>query len=363
MSAVRWLFGGMATLALAFVVYAAVEAAGLGASWSSVERVSLQASTTSLDPRTPERPETSNRSISPPTLPSVPDSTTADSPSTTTLDGAQSDGDEPAPDVLALIGSDSRAGLDDTSDFGQFPGSRADVIVLAIREGEDVGLVSIPRDLHVDDLCDGGRHRINEALAGCGDVNGLAHLVAELENFTGFDVDHAAAVDLAGFQDVVDAIGGYELCVDHPIRDQKSGLELDAGCVNADGELTLQWLRSRHTERLVDGSWKSVTGVSDLTRNRRQREFLIDLLETHATTSDPGEVRELVEAVAPHLTIDDDLSLADFASWVWDYRDADVEVAEIPVEYRQSKGGASVLVPAVDVDDFFESVPSGVSRG
>lgn len=60
------------------------------------------------------------------------------------------------PEVVALIGSDSRRGIDDLTEFGDFEGERADVIVLALRRGEMITLLSIPRDLHVEDRCRGG---------------------------------------------------------------------------------------------------------------------------------------------------------------------------------------------------------------
>lgn len=362
MTVLRWLLGGLAAVILAVVGYVAVETVSLGATWSSVERVSLETSPSPpVDLALPDRPEvpladglsSMAPTISPPTLPSPSTSSTT---TTTTTASSVLDDAESAPSVFALVGSDSREGLDDTTDFGDFAGERADVIILAIRDGDDVGLVSVPRDLYVENLCQGGHHRINAALAGCGDTHGLAHLVEELENVTGLEIDHAALVDLAGFQDVVDAVGGYEICTDYPLRDRKSGLDIDAGCTIADGETTLQWLRSRYTERLVDGSWELVPGVSDLTRNARQRQFFADLLDRQADRNDPQEILDLVEAVTPHMTIDDQLSLTDAASWLWDYRRADVDVAEIPVEYDRTDGGASVLVPDVDVGRFVEQV-------
>jgi LCP family protein required for cell wall assembly len=232
------------------------------------------------------------------------------------------------------------------------------VIVLAIRNGSKIGLVSVPRDLYVEDLCAGGMHRISSAYSGCGETHGLAHLVRELENVSGLDIEHAAAVDLAGFPDVIDAVGGYEICTDYPVRDLKSGLRLESGCTMADGEATLQWVRSRSTERLVDGEWRPVPDVSDLTRNARQRQLLVDVLHRQSGRNDPRAILELVRSAAPHLTIDDQLSLVDAASWLWDYRNAEVNMAEIPVAYQRTGSGASVLVPTVDVASFLHGLAS-----
>lgn len=350
-------------------------AVSLRSSWASVDRVAIDTTSTTVPTTTvpsttvsptttgstdeeifPEvpLPENTSTTTQPPTTSSPTSPTTSTSSSgRKLLENADS-----VPSVIALVGSDSRAGLAESGDFGDFRGRRADVIVLAIRDGERVSLLSVPRDLQVADSCRGGRHRISEALQGCGDTGGLAHLVRELENLTGLDIQHVAAVDLAGFQDVVDAMGGYEICTDHAVRDRKSGLELDVGCTMADGETTLQWLRSRYTERLVDGTWETVPEVSDLTRNTRQRKFLTDIFSRVVERRDPRAILDLVETVAPYLTIDDQLSLADAASWLWDYRTADVSTSEIPVIYRRTEQGASVLVPKVDVEEFASGIPS-----
>jgi LCP family protein required for cell wall assembly len=304
-----------------------VQAIGVATAWSSIDR-----------------------------LPVTTDSTTTTTAGSPNASGATNT--SPPPSVVAFVGSDSREGLDDLDDFGTFDGQRADVIMLAIRREADIGLLSIPRDLYVEDTCDGGRHRIADAFQGCDDRNGLASLVADLETLTGLNIDHAVAVDLAGFQEVVDAIGGYEICTDHALRDEESGLNLDTGCTVADGETTLQWLRSRQTERQVDGTWEVVPGVSDLERNERQRQFLIDMLHRQSARSGPTAILATLRSVAPYLTIDETLSLSDAVGWVWDFRTSEVRTAELPVTADTTSGGAYVLTPTVDVPDFVSGIPA-----
>lgn len=318
---------------------------------------STSSSTTPSSPPTSPTTSTSSSSTTAKT-PDVTDSGTSDSADTTEATQSTLEQVSTPPEAMLLVGSDSRSGIDDLDDFGSFAGQRADVIILAIREDDDVTLLSVPRDLYVQDSCAGGRHRINAALAGCGDRHGLAVLAAELEGLTGLPVEHAVAVDLAGFPAVVDELGGSEICTEYPLRDLKSGLELDEGCTVADGETVLQWLRSRYTQRLVDGEWEYVPGVSDLTRNERQRSFLLSMFDRLTRTSGLGEIRRVVQSVAPHLTIDDELAIRDLASWLWDFRGAEVEAESIPVAAETTSGGASVLVPTVDVEEFAASINS-----
>jgi LCP family protein required for cell wall assembly len=407
-----WILAATLVGALVIAGLAAYEAFGLATAWNSIERVSLdsdvdapgptaeaaptpttasterssetvskedphpQTSTVAEEPEQPFNLPPSTSSSTTPSSPSTP-STTSTSTSTTTAGTPDVAGSETSgsvdtteatqstleevpspPEAMLLVGSDSRSGIEDLDDFGSFAGQRADVIILAIREGDDVTLLSVPRDLYVQDSCAGGRHRINAAFAGCGDRHGLAVLATELEGLTGLPVEHALAVDLAGFPAVVDELGGYEICTEYPLRDLKSGLELGEGCTFADGDTVLQWLRSRYTERRVDVAWEYVPGVSDLTRNERQRSFLLSMFDRLTRTSGLGEIRRVVQSVAPHLTIDDELAIRDLASWLWDFRGAEVEAESIPVAAETTTGGASVLVPTVDVEEFTASLNS-----
>jgi hypothetical protein len=171
--------------------------------------------------------------------------------------------------------------------------------------------------------------------------------------FRGLSVGVDGAAHGECLQDIVDELGGYQICTEYPLPDSKSGLHLGAGCIQADGETTLQWIRSRHTQRLVKGSWQPVPGVSDLTRNARERGFLIDLLHRQAQSKDPVGILNAIQSLASYLTIDDQLSLTDAAAWAWDFRSASVE---IPVTGKVVAGGADVPVPTVDIASFIASI-------
>lgn len=337
----------------------------LSTAWDSIERVPLEPTVTTLrlerarGATEPDPPTTTSGQVAPTDGASRTVTTTETTPSSSTTSRSSDEFVEtspPPPQVLALIGTDSRIALESTANFGDFPGERADVITLAIRHGAELTLLSVPRDLYTRDTCNGGHHRISSAYSDCGEDPGLSHLVAELELVTGLDIQHAVAVDLAGFQEIVDSVGGYEICAEYPLRDRKSGLTLDEGCTVADGAMTLAWLRSRYTERLVDGDWEYVPGVSDLSRNMRQRRFLVSMLHRQAEKASAGDVLGLVQSIAPHLTIDEELTLPDAASWIWDLRNAPVKTREIPVTSETTSTGAAVLVPTVDIEEFVDEL-------
>ena len=183
-------------------------------------------------------------------------------------------------EISLLVGSDSREGIDaddpaigvigTTSDIS---GQRADTIMVLRRDRNDgsLALMSLPRDLWVD--IPGRRpDRINAAYGRGPDV-----LVRTVQNSLGIPVHHYLEVDLAGFQGLVAALGGVELCVDTPVRDVRSGLDIPtSGCHVLNPSQALAYVRSRAYETFEDGRWRK-DPTADLGRTERQRAFIGEL--------------------------------------------------------------------------------------
>lgn len=267
---------------------------------------------------------------------------------------SESEPEDPGLQALLLVGSDSRSDLQDTEGFGDFEGNRADVVMVLFKDAANTGLLSLPRDLMVDNPCRGGEERLGELLEGCPGVNGPTLLTLAVEDLIGVSIDNFALVDLAGFQAAVDAIGGYEICLERPVRDRRANLELGEGCTLADGEQTLAWLRSRHTQELTSEGWRTMPGVNDLTRNERQRAFLIDMMRRIADFGSPQAMMQAARAVAPYVTVDADLSLFDAADVAWTMKglgSGSVTELSVPVYDDTTPNGAAVLRPSTPVDE------------
>ena len=271
------------------------------------------------------------------------------------------------PRVVLLVGSDSREDLEDLEDFGAFEGRRADVVMVFLKSGGRIGLLSLPRDLAVESLCDGVETRLNMMLEGCDEMNGATLLTLVVEELINETVDHFAMVDLAGFQEAVDAVGGYEICVTSPVRDLLSGLDLPSGCTLADGEQTLAWLRSRHTLELTEDGWRPLAGMNDLVRNERQRKFLIDLTGRLSDFSSPQDIAATASAVAPYVTVDSDLSLVSAVDFAWALRGLEsgaVVELEVPVYDDFTRQGAAILRTSEPIDEIVaEFLGSGTAEG
>jgi LCP family protein required for cell wall assembly len=272
---------------------------------------------------------------------------------------ASTDGD--GLDVFLLVGSDSRDALESTEGFGDFAGHRADVVMVLLRpaDGSRAALISLPRDLLVVDVCDSStEHKLNDALEGCGTrMNGPTSLTFTVESLIGHTIDHFALVDLAGFQEAVDAIGGYEICLPRPVRDQKANLALPGGCTLASGAQTLAWLRSRSTQELTEGGWRTMPGVSDLTRNERQRDFLMSMMGKLSDFGSPGDVADVAQSIAPFVTVDSELSLIDAVDLGWTMRGlsrGSIDELDIPVSDATTSAGAAVLIAQVDIAEMVD---------
>lgn len=153
---------------------------------------------------------------------------------------------------------------------------RADTILVAIFDDATghVGLVSIPRDLHVD-VPGHGASRINATLR-------IATRLSEdpidltrrvVSDTLAMPIHHVIVADLEAFERTVDEVSGVMVEVPCPIVDhfidrrEPSGwrrLDVEAGLQHMDGRTAAMYVRSRH-------------GRSDWDRARRQQAVLFGL--------------------------------------------------------------------------------------
>ncbi|MFT6942400.1 MAG: LCP family protein required for cell wall assembly [Nitriliruptoraceae bacterium] len=162
---------------------------------------------------------------------------------------------------ILVVGSDSRDDLSpqerkELTTGGEVGPERTDTILLLSTRGTDVAILSFPRDLWVD-RCGNGPQRINTAVQ----VGGLSCLADTITTLSGIPVHHVVQVSFGGFRDVVDAVGGVEVCLEQAINDKDAGIDLPAGCQQLDGADALGYVRVRKID-------------DDLQRIARQQQFL-----------------------------------------------------------------------------------------
>ncbi|WP_176403967.1 LCP family protein [Actinomadura sp. BRA 177] len=99
-------------------------------------------------------------------------------------------------------------------------------------------------------------------------VGGVSCVMKTVESLTHVRIDQTVVIDFAGFQRMVDALGGVPVTLPRSVADRNSGLNLPAGEHRLDGKQALAYVRLRHG--LGDGS--------DLSRVKRQQQFLAALV-------------------------------------------------------------------------------------
>ena len=249
-----------------------------------------------------------------------------------------------------LAGSDSRA---DGAVQDGFEGSeRADSIMLVnIAANGQAVAVSIPRDTYAE-IPGVGWDKINASYA----YGGPQLLVETVEKLTGLTIDHFVQIGMGAVPDMVDAVGGVELCYDHDSNDEYSGLNWTAGCHTVDGPTALQFSRMRYQDP-----------EGDIGRTKRQRQVISKVVSeaaSPATLINPARTLRVERAGSKSFTVDEDSSIMTVASLVMALRSASSdELMGVPpiesLDYTTSAGASAVLLRDETAPDFFAKLRSG----
>jgi LCP family protein required for cell wall assembly len=268
-----------------------------------------------------------------------------------------------------LLGSDSRKGLtpEELAAFGsdELIGgeNRSDTIILVhTRPGQKQAIfLSFPRDLWVD-IPGVGMGRINSAFEG-GIEGGGAQLVARtVKNLTGMQVHHVMYVSLLGFQQLVDALGGVDMCVPYPMFDELTLLDIPAGCQHFDGFTALAYVRTRH---------QPCDTVPDFARISRQQQFLRAVIAKLLQPDELLRLRTLVPDLLQNLVVDEGLNPAELVYLAGRLQGVGTENADfravptVPTGIYDSTGRYLSIVKMIqpDADELFRKLREGEPLG
>ncbi|MEJ2867046.1 LCP family protein [Actinomycetospora sp. OC33-EN08] len=274
----------------------------------------------------------------------------------------------------------------DTGDGGDTADSITVVHVPA--GGGRATAISIPRDSYVQLADDFGKHKINSAYSRAaafttdtlteGTAGGAATspfapdagptaspddpavrraamqagarlTIETVEQLTGLPITHYASVNLAGFADVSQALGGVPVCLRAPVDDPYSGLRLPAGPQEVSGAQALAFVRQRHG--LPGG---------DLDRITRQQTFLASAtreLLSAGTLANPFALDRLSGTLARSVTLDDRWNVLSFAGQMQGLSAGAVTFRTIPTgdPYLQTgSDGTAVEVDPTQVRQFVD---------
>ncbi|SIO91034.1 LCP family protein [Nocardiopsis sp. JB363] len=261
---------------------------------------------------------------------------------------------------LLIIGSDVRSG--ENADYGEAEGERPDTMLIASINVDNgaATLVNLPRDLMVDlPACEA-----SEGYEGMDPQQGMINSVMTLggvgcqwnavEQVTGVHLDHFLMMDFTGFKDMVDALGGVQMCIPEAVDDPKAHLQLDAGLQTLDGEDSLGFVRSRYAQG--DGS--------DLSRIDRQQEFmgamLREVLSSDVMTN-PVTITNFLRAVTDSISTDDDLTVDIMTDLAISMREVDLN----RVQFITVPNGAHpddenrIMMSRPQATELFEAINAG----
>lgn len=249
-----------------------------------------------------------------------------------------------------LAGSDARGsgGVDDDTS-----GARTDTImVLHKPQSGPTALISIPRDTYAE-IPGNGMSKINAAYAW----GGAPLLVESVEGLTGLTVDHYAEVGFGSLEELVDAVGGVELCLDYDVDDPKSELVWEAGCHEADGTTALAFSRMRYSDP-----------QGDIGRAERQQQVIAAVADTAVQPSvllNPIDQVQLVGAGTDALVVDESTGIIDLGRLALAFKDAtgpEGVTGTPPIAnpgYNPGNGVGSTVLLADDAGQFWGEVRDG----
>lgn len=252
---------------------------------------------------------------------------------------------------VLVVGSDSRDGFtpEQLAQIGteEVRGRRTDTIFLLSVDGGRAAMLSFPRDLFVT-ACDGQEGRINAAYARLG----ASCLVQTVSDLTGIAIDHYVEMNLFGFVQIVDAVGGVPIFLEQPLVDRLAGVELPAGCQVLDGTQALGFVRARSID-------------SDLGRVARQQRFLRQLAEQVVSPSTVVNVPRLFRvagSTGQSLVADDGLGLLDLVQLGRAARGlagAGLATYTVPAGAANVDGAAVLIPDPAQSEPLFESFADG----
>lgn len=251
----------------------------------------------------------------------------------------------PAENYL-LVGSDSRVGADPSSPDSAVIGTESDVggtrsdTIMILRQERNGGaaLMSLPRDLWVEIAGTGQSQRINTAYN-----DGPERLAATVSDSLGIPIHHYVEVDFVGFKDIIDDLGGVEVCVGFGARDAKSGLQINPGCQVLDGVQALAFARSRQYEQWDGTEWVE-DPRADLGRIERQQLFMRAAVDgaLRKLRSSPFGSGDVIEAVVDSVRIDDRLDPIKAGDALRQAAEEGLRTYYLPV-YNDTVGDAAIL--------------------
>ncbi|MGD6894449.1 LytR family transcriptional regulator [Bacillus infantis] len=180
------------------------------------------------------------------------------------------------PFSVLMLGVDERANDKGRSDT---------MIVLAVNpQKNSVKMVSIPRDTRTEIIGHGTTDKINHAYA----FGGIEMSMETVENFLNIPIDYYMKVNMEGFKDIVDAVGGIN--VNNDLDFTYENVHFPKEQITLDGEKALKYTRMRYEDPR-----------GDFGRQIRQRQIIQGVIDKGASVSSLTKFDDIFEALGKNI--------------------------------------------------------------
>ncbi|WP_423799989.1 LytR family transcriptional regulator [Neobacillus sp. SAB-20_R2A] len=180
------------------------------------------------------------------------------------------------PFTVLMLGVDERQGDKGRSDS---------MIVLAVNpQKQSVKMLSIPRDTRTEIVGKGKEDKINHAYA----FGGVPMAMDTVESFLDIPIDYYIQINMEGFKDIVDAVGG--VTVQNDLDFTVGQYHFAKGKITLNGDEALSYSRMRHEDPR-----------GDFGRQERQRQIIQAVIKEGASLSSLTNFSDIFSALGKNV--------------------------------------------------------------
>lgn len=209
------------------------------------------------------------------------------------------------PFSVLMLGVDERAGDKGRSDS---------IVVLTVNPNQhSVKMLSIPRDTRTEIAGTGKMDKINHAYA-FGDIPMAMETV---EKFLDIPIDYYIKVNMKGFEDFVNAVGG--ITVHNSFYFMHNGNRFSQGKINLNGKQALSYARMRYDDPR-----------GDIGREHRQRQVIQAILHKGASITSLSNYNNIFQAVGKNVKTN--LTFNELTDIQQNYKDATQNIQQLQLK-------------------------------
>ncbi|MBB4822836.1 LCP family protein required for cell wall assembly [Sporosarcina luteola] len=216
------------------------------------------------------------------------------------------------PFSVLLLGVDEREG-----DVGR---SDSIIVVTVNPQVNSIKMVSIPRDTLTEIAGNGTEEKINHAYAR----GGVEMSIATVEHFLDLPIDYYVKINMEGFTDIIDALGGVTVVNDMDLT--YDTYHFPKGDIELSGEQALLFSRIRYEDPR-----------GDFGRQIRQKQIIQAILHKGASVSSILKYDEVVNALGKNIKTN--LTLKDIINIQQEYKGVEKNIEQIQFK----KGGGQYI--------------------